>query len=118
MHELSIAQALVEQVAAAVAREGGGRVLSVTVRVGTLSGVEGSALEMAFPLAAEQTACEGAELIIVPVPAAARCCDCGRDCEPPFPFLVCNHCGSQNVGVAAGRELTLASVELTTGPAS
>lgn len=114
MHELSIAQALVEQVDEALSRAGGGRALRVTVKVGALSGVDGDALDMAFPVAAEQTACAGAELLIELIPAAAHCGDCGRDCEPPFPFLACEHCGSQNVAVTAGRELTLSSIEIST----
>lgn len=114
MHELSIAQALVEQVAAVVAREGGTRARRVTVKVGALSGVDAEALEMAFPVASERSACDGATLLIEPVAAAAHCRDCGRDTEPPFPFLVCEHCGSTQVDVLAGHELLLASVEIET----
>lgn len=117
MHELSIAQALVEQVADLVAREGGRRAVRVTVKLGALSGVDPEALDMAFPVAAEGSDCEGATLVVEPVAAAAHCRDCGRDSEPPFPFLACEHCGSTDVDVLAGHELLLAAVEIETDAA-
>jgi hydrogenase nickel incorporation protein HypA/HybF len=115
MHELSIATALVEQVAAIVAREGGGRAVRIGVSVGALSGVDADALALAFPVAAESTVCAAAALDIAVVPARAHCRDCACDCEPPFPFMVCDRCGSVNTDVLAGRDLLLTAVELQTG---
>jgi hydrogenase nickel incorporation protein HypA/HybF len=62
MHELGIAAEIVE---VACARSGGARVRHVVVRVGRGSAVLPEALEMAFALAAEGTAAEGARIEIV-----------------------------------------------------
>lgn len=112
MHELSIAQALLEQLRRVAEREGADRVLSVTVRIGALAGVDAEALEMAFPVAAAGTLAEGATLRIEAVPARVHCTACGRDSAPPFPFLVCDACGSGAVHVESGRELDLVAAEL------
>ena len=55
MHELSIARALVDEVEKIAVAERAQRVVSLTVQVGALSGVDPHALEWAFPVAAEGT---------------------------------------------------------------
>lgn len=112
MHELSIALALVEQMEK-VAREQKARAVPrVTVVVGTLSGVDAEALRGAFPLAAEGSIAEGAELVITPVPASVRCRRCGRVTTPDVPFLRCAGCGGCEVDVVSGRELHIHAMDV------
>lgn len=113
MHELSIAQALVEQIEAharAHAARGVGRVV---VRVGVLSGVEANLLATAFPLAAAGSLAESAELVLESLPARGRCPACNAEFEAPANRLVCPHCGEWRTELVAGDELLLASLELT-----
>ncbi len=112
MHELSIALALVEQAEEIAAREGARRLASITVTVGSLSGVNPEALELAFPDAAENTIAQDAQLIIETVEARARCRGCGRESSPGFPFPVCEHCGSGDLEISAGQELLIKALEL------
>lgn len=115
MHELSIAQALVEQLEKLVAENGATGIAGLTLSIGTLSGVDPDALEMAFPLAAESTAAAGAKLTLSLETARAFCKDCSRGFEPEFPFFVCEVCGSGNVEIAGGRELSIKTVDLRMG---
>ena len=55
MHELAICQALIEQVERVARDNAARRILSITVSVGPLSGVEPQLLEHAYPLAAAGT---------------------------------------------------------------
>src|SRR3989339_1803967 len=55
MHELSIAQILVEQVVAAARKAGATRVIQVSVALGNLGTVNPDALAAAFPIAADHT---------------------------------------------------------------
>ena len=112
MHELSIAQALIEQIEDIAGREGAESVVSVTVQIGTLSGVEPDALEMAYPLASEKTVVEGATFHIEILQAEAVCRACGKASDAAFPFPACSHCASTDLDISAGRELLLKSVEL------
>lgn len=113
MHELSIAQAMVEQLADIVAEHGAQSATALTVSVGSLSGVDPEALQMAFPLAAELTPGTNARLNLELVPADARCRDCDAAFQPDYPvFFVCPECGSASVTTTGGRELLITSVEL------
>ena len=109
MHELSIAEALVE-IAERHAR--GRPVLKVEVAVGHLRQVVPPALEFAWELVARGTALEGAELELREVPAAGSCRSCGADTPlPRFP-LQCPTCGGFDVEVTRGEELLVEALEL------
>ena len=116
MHELSIAQALVEQVQALAQQEHAEHVAAVTVRIGALSGVNLEALQMAFPVAVEDTLAASARLLIETVPAQVRCRCCARLSEPDAPSIYCAACGSTEVEVVGGYELDIKSVELDVDP--
>ncbi len=65
MHELAIIESVVDQV---VERTVGRKVLAVTLRVGTESGVVADALEFSFDVATLGSPLEGARLVIDHVP--------------------------------------------------
>lgn len=109
MHELSIAQAIVD---VAARHAGEGRVASVHVRVGHLRQVVPSALELAFALCAHGTPVDGAELTLEIVPAGVRCRDCGAESDPGGFPLACAACGGLAVDVVKGEELQVESLEL------
>jgi hydrogenase nickel incorporation protein HypA/HybF len=109
MHELSIAQAVVD---VAARHAGAARVVRVEVRVGRLRQVVPSALEFAFELCAHGTPADGAELVLHTVPADVRCRGCAASSEPDGFPLACAACGSLDVAVTAGEELQVESLEL------
>jgi hydrogenase nickel incorporation protein HypA/HybF len=111
MHELSIAQALVEQLDGLAARERATRVTRVEIAVGALSGADPDALALAYPAAAEGTRAAGSELVIHRVAARIRCRDCGRETATGEPVPACA-CGSERIEWLAGRELDLLRAEL------
>jgi hydrogenase nickel incorporation protein HypA/HybF len=109
VHELSLAEAIVR---IADDHAAGRRVAKVEVKVGHLRQVVGSALAFAFELVAQGTALDGAELVLVPVPAAGRCRACGVESElDGFP-LACAACGGLDLELTRGEELLVDSLEL------
>lgn len=112
MHELSIAEALIEQVEASLGCNQAAAIHSVRVAIGELSGVSPEALETAFPLAAEGTRLAGAVLVIERIQAVGSCDGCRRESSLEFPFPVCSHCGSTDMKVLRGREMDLVSVDI------
>jgi hydrogenase nickel incorporation protein HypA/HybF len=109
MHELSIAEAVVE---IASRHAAGRRVHRVDLRVGHLRQVVPAALEFAFELASQGTTLEGAELRIEDVPAEGVCRSCGhRTAIADFP-LRCDRCGDLDLEIVAGEELQVDSLEL------
>jgi hydrogenase nickel incorporation protein HypA/HybF len=113
MHELSIAEAVVE---IACRHAGERRVSLVELKVGHLRQVVPPALSFAFELVAQGTVVEDAELTIDVVPAAGICRDCGlKTTLRDFP-LQCTHCGGFDIEVTEGEELLVDSLELEEHP--
>lgn len=108
MHELSIAESVVEAV---LERTGERPVTVVRLSVGKLSGVVPDALTFCFELATAGTALEGAALEIVEMSGRAHCRRCDQDFQKDDLILLCE-CGSADVDVVAGRELSVTSVEV------
>ncbi len=112
MHELSIAQALVEQVEEARSANGGGKVLSVDVRIGEWRQVVPEILISYFDHLSRGTPLEGARIEIGHVAATGRCVDCGTVFTLDDIFLVCPTCGCRRCELVTGRELELIGLEL------
>ena len=108
MHELAIAESIVDAVCGAAA---GRRVHRVTVKVGALTAVVPDAMRFCFELAVEGTVADGARLEIVALPGAADCRTCGATVTLETPILLCP-CGSADLAVTAGRELRIVSMEV------
>jgi hydrogenase nickel incorporation protein HypA/HybF len=113
MHELSIVQNLIELACERASREGSTCVKKLTVRIGALSGVDCDALQFAFELASEDTACDGAMLAIEHVPATVMCPRCRRTQELSDTYVMnCPECGEPVDGLLSGQELDLVSLEI------
>ena len=113
MHELSIATSLVETAVRNAESNGAQRVVSLDVRLGSLSGVEPEALSFCFPIVARETLCEGAELRLRIVPASGTCGKCGTRTDVSDLLAPCPNCGEWPLRVEGGREMRLESLEVT-----
>ncbi|MDB5302897.1 MAG: hydrogenase nickel incorporation protein hypA [Phycisphaerales bacterium] len=119
MHEVSIAQSLIDVVLDQLRgeRATNEQVTLVRVRIGVFSGVVPAALVSAFGPASEGTALEAARLQIDVVPLAVWCDACGGEQELPTAGpLHCPKCGTRAAHVVRGRELEVVSVELGRRP--
>ncbi len=112
MHELSICQALMNQVKSIAAENSANSVVSIVIGVGPLSGVEAELLKNAYPLASAGTVAEHARLIIEPLPIRVRCNNCNMESSVLPNKLICQHCGDWQTTLISGDELLLMSVEL------
>jgi hydrogenase nickel incorporation protein HypA/HybF len=112
MHELSIAQALVEELLrAADTSAPGRRIVEVELEIGELSGVVPAVLREVFPMAAEGTRACLARLKIKRVRARLDCPGCGTSFRPA-PGGICPRCGAVGATVGRGRELRLIGIEV------
>ena len=112
MHELSLCDDLLSQVIAIAAQHNAPSVESITVQIGTLSGVEPTLLESAFALIKTGTVAEQAELIMQTSPVTVLCRTCGTQSEVAANRLICKACESNETTLLSGDELILASVAL------
>jgi hydrogenase nickel incorporation protein HypA/HybF len=116
VHELSIAQSLIELIEAQIAADdspGPVRVVSAQVRIGALSGVVASALQSVFGPAASGTIADGARLDLEAVPVTVWCpgCRVERELAAAVPMR-CPVCRGRTPDVLRGRELELVSLEI------
>ncbi len=113
MHEISIVDALIEQVQQEVERSGQkGRIVRLELAVGRLAGVSCDSLRFAFELLVPGTPLEQAELHVTE-PKATCCCQACKACvEIEEITLQCPECESIEVIMEGGRELLLQSIEI------
>lgn len=113
MHELSIVEALIEQVHREVERAGHrGRILQLDLIVGRLSGVSCDSIRFAFELLSPGTPLEGAQVQIAEPRATCHCHGCGVRVEIDELTITCPRCGGMEVSIEGGRELLLQSIEI------
>ncbi len=112
MHELSIAQSVIDSVRTELSSRGNPRLVAVGLRVGQVSGVQPDALRFSFEVIVRDTELEDARLDIEEVPVTSRC----RACEREFPVVdfdpTCPGCGSVDTRPVAGDELQLSYLEV------
>lgn len=92
---------------------GGGQILKLRLRIGTLSGVVPEAMQFAFDVVCRDTIAAGATLEIDSVPAICWCELCQRE-FPQAEFLSeCPTCHNLSGELRRGRELEIAAVEIS-----
>ncbi len=112
MHELSIAQSIVDSAREHATLNGGRRVVRIGVRVGEISGVAVEALEFCFGMTVQDTDMNGAALELERIPVRFRCSRCAHEFHPVEFLGQCPTCGSDGATMIAGDELGLSFLEL------
>ncbi len=113
MHEVGLMQTALDIALEHAHREGAQRIHRITLRVGALSGTMPEALAFAFDVTTRGTPAEGARLEVERVPVVCRCSACAEEFEPPDIIFECPRCGQLSADVRQGRELELASLEVS-----
>ncbi len=111
MHELSIAESIIE-----IVRDNfpanGGRLKSIKVRIGELAAVLPDSLEFCFNAITKGTTLEETRLVIERRGIVARCADCGAESSVQELSFRCAACGSVNVKLISGNELQVVEIEI------
>jgi hydrogenase nickel incorporation protein HypA/HybF len=113
MHEVGIMQEGIRMAVETAKAKEGSRVTRLCLRVGAMSGVVPDALRFAFDMVSRDTLAEGAVLDIETITAACWCGTCQEEFECVDFLPECPRCHSLSAELRRGRELELASVELT-----
>lgn len=108
MHELSITRNIVSIVSD---RARGRTIRRVNLTIGRLSGIEIQAIKFCFPMIAQGTPAEGAELVVQEIPGRARCTHCEKDVPLERLVLICPCEQKKPLQVTAGEELLVQSME-------
>jgi hydrogenase nickel incorporation protein HypA/HybF len=101
------------ELALKVARENNARqVTQIDLAVGVMSGVIPRYARLFFEQIAQNTIASQARLVVEELPARFVCLDCGQELlsELPGTDFTCQHCGSMQLRLTAGREFHMKSV--------
>jgi hydrogenase nickel incorporation protein HypA/HybF len=112
MHELSICQGLLLQVAEIALNNGAKAVERIVIEVGPLSGIEPTLLARAFEFTRSGSCAAHAELAIETTQVTVSCMVCGAESRTVPNRLLCGDCGGFRTRIVAGDELRLRRVEL------
>lgn len=114
MHELSIALSIIEGVEEEIARRQLGRVTSVHLKLGPLSGVVKDALLFSYELACKDTVLEGSRLEIEEIPIVLYCPECSQE-RPAVSAqrVCCAVCTTPSMDIRRGAELEIFALELS-----
>jgi hydrogenase nickel incorporation protein HypA/HybF len=112
MHEMGIANSVLEAVRGEAARHPGSYPCRVGVRIGELAAVDPSALEFCFDALTRETDLESLHLEIEICPRRHRCLDCAAEFDVKGYDFECPRCRSLRSECLSGDELELAYLEV------
>ena len=104
MHELYLAQSILDIVQDYAAKQHFKKVNSIALSFGRLSCIEPKSLQFAFEVQAKDTMAEKASLGFKILPAVIHCFSCEKDLEMETYSAVCPNCGGEEVLLTGGTE--------------
>ena len=111
MHEMTLAESVLEIVEDAARREGLRRVYAVWLEIGQLSSIEPEAMRFCFDAVARDSVAAGARLEIVTTAGAAWCIECSEQVALAELGAACPRCGGYRLRVTEGAAMRVKELE-------
>jgi hydrogenase nickel incorporation protein HypA/HybF len=113
MHELAVTQSILDIAQRHAAQAGATRIVAINLVIGDLTGFVDDSIQFYFDFLSKDTLAEGAQLSFERIPARVQCHVCGAEYIPPDSRLwACPECDALGGEVSAGREFSVASIEI------
>ena len=112
MHEMSLAESVLEIIKDASHKQGFKRVRKVWLEIGKLSCVEQEAMRFCFDAVMKDSIADGAQLEIVETAGQGRCTQCGSETQIAALYEACPQCGSYAIEVIAGDAMRVKEMEV------
>jgi len=112
MHEMSIAQSLVDILQEEMTNNNARVLKSVKLHIGKLSAIVPEALSFCFEIIVSGTNMEGADLVMEMIPLKGICLDCDQEFEIEGYAFSCPHCDSPNIRTISGQDLSIIEMEV------
>jgi len=113
MHEVSIAQGLLDIAIEHCTRQGYEGIESIKVKIGKASGVMPDSLLFAFEAMKIGTIAEKASLTIDEIPVSGFCNSCNSNFTVEDAYVIsCPNCGNMSLRIETGRELNVDEMEV------
>ena len=112
MHEMSIAQNLIDILQEEMAKLGAATLRSVRLSVGELSAIVPESLSFCFEIITQGTPLEGAKLLMDRIPLKGYCPQCEETFDIKEFVFICPTCGSTSIETIEGQELSIVEMEV------
>lgn len=112
MHEMSLAEGVLQIIEDAARQQGFARVRTVWLEVGELACVERESLCFSFAQAAKQSIADNARLEIIEIKGQGWCAHCAQEVSLPALYEPCPQCGNFPVTVTDGDQLRVRELEV------
>jgi len=112
MHELSVAQSIIEIIQKHVPELEWEHVSAVRLKIGTAAGVVPDSLEFSFQAITADSPFNHARLEIESIPFRIHCNTCSTIVENEIGFAVCGKCGSTDTKIISGLEMNISEIEI------
>ncbi|HHN81554.1 MAG TPA: hypothetical protein ENN11_02915 [Methanomicrobia archaeon] len=122
MHEISVAQTIVNEILAEAERQSAAKVTRVVLELGKLTMLNFDQVSFWVSAFLEGTAGEDAEISITPVDGSVECRECKAisdvvvEDDPTLhysvPQFTCERCGSHNTFICKGREMVIKTIRI------
>ena len=112
MHEMALAEGILQLVEETARREHAQRVKLVVLEIGQLSTVEPQALKFCFDAVTRGSIANEATLEIVNVPGVGWCMECAETLPMQELFGICPQCGSYQMQATGGTEMRVKEIEI------
>lgn len=113
MHEMSLAEGVLQLVEDAARKDSFNKVTAVWLEIGQLSGVEPQAMAFCFDAVTRGSVAEGARLEIIATPGQGWCMACAKTVPMTEVFGECPSCGGYQLQVTGGTEMRVKELEVT-----
>jgi len=110
MHELSLAQSIINIVEEEFKKASAKKITEINLKIGKMAGVSIDSLLFGFEISVEDTPLKDAKITINEVPILCLCKDCNKEFSPRSYIFVCSHCKSNNFEILQGRELEIENI--------
>lgn len=105
MHEMSLAESILQIVEDTAARQDFRRVTEVRLEIGALSGVEVEALSFCLDVVLKGSVADGARIELERVPGQGYCLGCGETVTVNALYDPCPTCGGYQVQATGGTDM-------------
>jgi hydrogenase nickel incorporation protein HypA/HybF len=112
MHELTLAESIVNTVKKAIQDRQEAKVLLVRVKIGELSEIVPDSLQFGFESLILDTPLAGAKLEIEKVPIIGKCVNCSHEFTVEEFMFICPQCFSSDINMIQGDELEISNIEV------
>jgi hydrogenase nickel incorporation protein HypA/HybF len=112
MHELSIAQNIVEIVKENIPEKEQENVKTIFLEVGEFSGIVSDSLQFCFDIVKSETPFGKSVMKIKKIPFVIYCNDCNSETTNNMGIRFCEKCNSNNTGIISGTDMHITGIEL------